>query len=83
LTVDPIADDRLGVQQSIADLLVDRVVGKEPPQVSRFERDELAFHVLENPLGIEHMEEVAGVVSVPMEMEWQDLGRVEADWIVE
>jgi hypothetical protein len=81
--VDPIAEDGLGIQQSIADLFVDGVVGKEPPQVRRLERDELIIQVLEHSLGIEDVEEKPGVVSVPMEMEWQDLGRIEADWVVD
>jgi hypothetical protein len=83
LIVDPIADDGLGVNQSIADLPVNRVVGKEPSQICRLERDELVTQVLEHSLCVEDVEEIAGVIAVPMEVEWQDLGRVEADWIVE
>ena len=83
LIADPIADDRLGLQEGIPDLLVDLVAGEEPPQVRRLERDELILHVLEDPLGVEDVEEEPGIVGVPVEVERQDLGWVEADWVVE
>jgi hypothetical protein len=83
LIEDPITDDGLGIQQSIADLLVDGVVRKEPSQIRRLEWDELILQVLEDSLGIEDMEEVAGEVSEPMQVDWQDLDWVEADWVVD
>jgi hypothetical protein len=83
LIVDPIADDGLGIQQSIADLLVDVVAREEPSQVSRLEWHVFVLHVLEDSLGIEDMEEVAGVISVAMEVVRQDLDWVEADWVVD
>ena len=83
LIADPIADDRLGLQEGIPDLLVDFVAGEEPPQVRRLERNELILDFLEHPLRVEDVEEEPGVVGVPMQVERQDLGWVEAYWVVE
>ena len=80
---DPIADNGLGLQQRITDLLVDGIAGEEPPQVRRLERDELVLHVFQHPLGIEDVEEEPGIIAVPMKVEGQDLGGVEADGVVE
>jgi hypothetical protein len=70
LIIDPIADDGLGIQQSIADLLVDGVIREEPSEVSRFEWHVLVPHVLEHSLRVEDVEEKAGVVRVPMQVDW-------------
>ena len=83
LIADPIADDRLGLQEGVPDLLVDLVAGEEPPKVRRLERHELILHVLEHPLGVKDVEEEPGIVRVPVEVERQDLGWVEAYWVVE
>ena len=83
LIADPIADDRPGLQESVPYLLVDLVAGEEPPQVRRFERDELVLDFLEHPLGVEDVEEEPGIVRVPVKVERQDLGGVEAYRVVE
>jgi hypothetical protein len=83
LVVDPIADDGLGLQEGFPDLLVNGVAGEEPPQVGRLERHELVVQVLENPLGVEDVEEEPGIVGVPMKMERQDIIGVEAYRVVE
>jgi hypothetical protein len=64
LVTDPITDDGLGLQQRITDLLVDSVAGEEPPQISRFQWNKLILQILENPLGIEDVEEVCIPLSV-------------------
>jgi hypothetical protein len=70
LIIDPIANDGLGIQQSVADLLVDAVIWEEPSEVSRLEWHVLVLQVLEDSLGIKDMEEVAGVISIPMQVDW-------------
>jgi hypothetical protein len=70
LIIDPIADDGLGLQQSVADLLVDVVAREEPSEVSRFQWHVLILHVLQDSLGVKDMEKVAGVISVPMQVDW-------------
>jgi hypothetical protein len=83
LAIDPVADDRLGRQEGFPDLLIDFVAREETPQVCRLERNELIGHVFEHSLSVEEVDEVPGIVRVSVEVEWQDLGRVEADWVVE
>jgi hypothetical protein len=83
LITDPIADNSPGFQEGIADLLVDAVAREEPSQIRRLEWDELVIQVLEHPLGVQVVKEEPGVIAVLMEGDWQDLGGVEADWVVE
>jgi hypothetical protein len=53
LITDPVADNRVGLQERIPDLLVDRVIRKEPAQIRCLQRNKLVIQVLEDPLGIE------------------------------